>query len=101
MPDLSDVYGEWAPYFGVAEIQALPVREFMATDPSSSIVYRLREGERVKIIGRTPETVEVGGLNDYWFEILTENGTRGYVFGYRLDVIDAQGISTEKGRSCR
>jgi hypothetical protein len=96
MPDLSDVYGEWAPYFGVAEIQALPVREFMATDPSSSIVYRLREGERVKIIGRTPETVEVGGLNDYWFEILTENGTRGYVFGYRLDVIDAQGISTEK-----
>jgi hypothetical protein len=33
---------------------------------------------------------------DYWFEIITENGTVGYVFGYRLDVVDAQGVSTEK-----
>jgi hypothetical protein len=96
LEELRQRYEPWAPYFGVAEIQALPVRQFMATDPTSAIVYRLREGERVKIIDRTPEEVEVGGLMDYWFEIITENGTVGYVFGYRLDVVDAQGVSTEK-----
>lgn len=94
---LQQEYSEWAPYFGVAEIQALPVRQYMATDDSSAIVYRLREGEQVKILGRTEETVDLGGLVDYWFEILTENGTRGYVFGYRLDAVDAQGVSIEKG----
>ncbi len=91
-----DGYAEWAPYFGVAEIQALPVRRFMATDPTSTILYRLREGERVKILDRTDDVVEVGGLTDYWFEIITENGTRGFVFGYRLDVVDNQGVSIEK-----
>jgi hypothetical protein len=61
LEELRQRYEPWAPYFGVAEIQALPVRQFMATDPTSAIVYRLREGERVKIIDRTPEEVEVGG----------------------------------------
>ncbi|AHC15567.1 SH3 domain-containing protein [Salinispira pacifica] len=89
-------YAEFAPYFGVAEIQALPVRDSMGTGPSSSIIYRMRQGEQAKIISRSEDVVPVGGLEDYWFEILTSDGTRGYVYGYRLDVVDAQGVSTEK-----
>lgn len=89
-------YQEFAPYFGMAEIQALPVRDSMGTGPSSSIIYRMRQGEMAKIISRSEEIVPVGGLEDYWFEILTANGTRGYVYGYRLDVVDEQGVSTEK-----
>ncbi len=88
-------YQPYAEYTGRAEIQALPVRTAMATDASTSIIYRMRQDEKGKILFRTPEEVAVGGLVDYWFEILTADGTRGYVFGYRLDVLDARGESIE------
>ena len=89
-------YTNSAPYFGIAEIQALPVRDAMATDISTSIVYRMTLGEKVKILNQSETEVEVGNLKDYWFEVLTADGTRGYVFGYRLDKVDASGVSVEE-----
>ena len=89
-------YIPFAPYFGVTEIQALPVREAMNTNESTAIIYRLQKDERVKILSQTESKVEVGGLNDYWFEVLTLDGTQGYVYGYRLDKVDASGISVEE-----
>ena len=97
--ELQAEYEAFAPYFGIAEIQALPVRDAMATDASTSIIYRLAKDEKVKILGQSETEVEVGGLRDYWFRVLTADGTQGYVFGYRLDKVDALSVSTEEEES--
>jgi len=68
--------------FGRSGKQALPVRQEQSSN--SSIVYRLKENEEVKIIRRSEEKIAVGNLLDYWYEILTSTGTRGWVYGYQL-----------------
>lgn len=93
---LQEQYAPFAPWFGIAEIQALPVRESMSTSSASAIIYRLADREMVKILSQSESEIEVGGLQDYWFEILTEDGTRGYVFGHRLDRVNADGVSSEE-----
>jgi hypothetical protein len=66
---------------------ALPIRsEPEATSTNS--VYRLRENEEVKLIGRQEEEVDLQGLISYWYEALTQTGERGWVFGYTLDIYD-------------
>lgn len=74
-----------APYrerFGFAGRNALPVRE--SADRTSRIVYRLRDDERVRLLSRGEETSDEAGFVDYWYEVLTEEGVSGWVFGYFL-----------------
>lgn len=66
---------------------ALPMRSD-AQAGSTNTVYRLREGEEIKLIGREPEETNQGGLVSYWYEALTATGERGWVFGYTLEVYD-------------
>ncbi len=66
---------------------ALPMR----TSPASlatNTLYRLREGEIIKLIGRQDELTDIQGLVAYWWEALTETGERGWVFGYTLSLFD-------------
>jgi len=66
---------------------ALPMR----SEPdslSNNIVYRLREDEVVKLIGRQSEQTDLEGLVSYWYEALTTTGVRAWVFGYTLSVYD-------------
>lgn len=66
---------------------ALPIR----TEPRASAtntVYRLRQDEEIKLIGRTQEQENLEGLVSYWYEALTRTGERGWVFGYTLEVYD-------------
>ncbi|TFH05479.1 MAG: SH3 domain-containing protein, partial [Spirochaetales bacterium] len=66
---------------------ALPMR----TEPTSigeNIIYRLRENETIKLIGRLPEETDLQGLVSYWYEALTETGVRAWVFGYTLSIFD-------------
>jgi len=64
----------------------LPIRE--RPDNSARRVYRLRQGEIIKILYRTTGTVPIGAtgqpLPGDWFRVLTEDGTVGYCFSYRL-----------------
>lgn len=66
---------------------ALPIRSD-AQASATNTVYRLREGEEIKLIGREPEETNQGGLVSYWYEALTQTGERGWVFGYTLEVYD-------------
>jgi hypothetical protein len=66
---------------------ALPIREAPRAG-STNPVYRLREGEEIKLIGRQPEETDLEGLVSYWYEALTRTGQRGWVFGYTLEVFD-------------
>ena len=58
-------------------------------DAFGSVLYTLREGEEIKIIGRTEETVTVGSTQNYWYRILTETGTGGWSYGHNLELFRA------------
>jgi hypothetical protein len=71
----------------------LPIRE----EPNNSAkrVYRLRMGEIVKILTEvegTPALNTAGvPLPGLWYQVLTENGTVGYCFSYRLRLFEYKG----------
>jgi len=61
----------------------------MRSEPSNtaSRVYRFREGDLIKVLGRNPGPVQVGNLEGYWYHVLAEGGVEGYVFDYHLMVM--------------
>jgi hypothetical protein len=68
----------------------LPVRE--APDNGARRVYRLRQGEILKILEIAEGVPAISATGDPlpgdWFRILTEDGTRGYCFSYRLRLFE-------------
>jgi len=73
----------------IAARDGLPLRD----TPSNAgrRVYRLREGQSVKVLARAEgEEVSTGGqvLPGSWYQVLTEDGTQGYVFSYALRLYD-------------
>lgn len=88
MQDAEDYRESYSPYFksyAYSERQGLPIREEETTD--SDRVYKLRDGQVIKVIGRANESVEVGNLGmGYWYHVLTEDGVSGYVFDAVLTV---------------
>lgn len=58
-------------------------------DAFGSVLYTLREGEEIKIIGRTEETDTIGSTQNYWYRILTETGTAGWSYGHNLELFRA------------
>jgi len=78
-------YAPLAPLYGRSLINALPMRSARTTEQDNR-VYRLKEGELVKIVDRDEEPTNIHGLVGRWYEALTAEGTRGYVFGHSLQV---------------
>ena len=82
MADLASLYL-------IADRDGLPVRD--APTNSGKRVYRLRESEMVKALKRVDgEAVYTGSekLPGDWYEVLTLDGTRGYVFSYTMRMFD-------------
>ena len=71
--------------------QNLPLRE--RPDASSENIYKLREGQVLKVIDRENEEVTIGSMTGHWYRLLTEDGVQGYTFDYYLTVYneDADG----------
>jgi hypothetical protein len=90
--EFSRQFEEWEDRYARSLRTALPVRE--RAESASTRIYRLREGEVMKILDRTEDTVDEGNLSDYWYRVLTREGTIGWVFGYYLEVTGASGRST-------
>jgi hypothetical protein len=68
----------------------LPIRE--APENSARRVYRLRQGEILKILNVAAGVPAISATGDPlpgdWFRVLTEDGTRGYCFSYRLRLFE-------------
>ena len=79
--------------YAISMRTALPVREL--PDRLSPRVYRLRDGEIMKILRRQEEPSDEAGFVDYWYEVLTREGIRGWVFGYYLELSDSGGLSLQ------
>lgn len=91
--EYSAEYAEWSDTYARSLRTALPVRE--RADRTSARVYRLRDGELVKVLGRQAEISDEAGLEDYWYEVLTREGISGWVFGYHLEITGASGRSLD------
>lgn len=82
-------YADFTDRYGYAARRGLPVRaEASAT---ADIVYKFREQEVVKVLDRGAEPKQVGVFENYWYHVLTEDGTIGYTFGEFLPLFDSTG----------
>jgi hypothetical protein len=68
----------------------LPIRS--NPENGAQRVYRLRAGEIIKIMQLAEGVPAIGATGEplpgKWFSVLTENGTKGYCFSYRLRIFD-------------
>jgi hypothetical protein len=83
-------FGPYALVYAETLQDGLPIRD--APDNSARRVYRLRQGEILKILSVTEGNPAISAtgtpLPGDWFRVLTEDGTRGYCFSYRLRLFD-------------
>ena len=83
---------EYAPYlnmYAYSQRDGLPIRE--EADQEARRVYKLAEGQLVKVLARGEKKVEISNLEDFWYLVLTEDGYQGYCFGYYLPVFSTTG----------
>ena len=82
-------YAPFTDSYGYAVRSGLPVRaEASAT---ADIVYKLREGQVTKVLERGAQPERVGVYENYWYQVLTEDGVAGYTFGEFLPLFQASG----------
>jgi hypothetical protein len=80
----------YQPYLGLfayAQREGLPLRE--QPNQEARRVYKLREGQLVKVLERGEAKVLIATYEDYWYRVLTEDGSEGWGFGYFLPVFEA------------
>ena len=83
---------EYAPYlnmYAYSERDGLPIRE--EADQEARRVYKLAEGQLVKVLARGEKKVQISSFEDFWYLVLTEDGYQGYCFGYYLPVFSTAG----------
>jgi hypothetical protein len=73
--------GSWAVVMK-EDAPPLPVRDSPSQD--GKVVYKLQYRQLVKVVSRSSEKAAVKPYTDYWYEVATEDGFEGWVFGHFL-----------------
>ncbi len=86
--DFMHAYRNWKRFYAYSEKRGLPVRE----DPKqeSRTIYKLKENQVVKVVGRNAQISKEGVYENYWYQILTHDGFLGYCFGEYLYVYETE-----------
>jgi hypothetical protein len=82
--------------WGIATRNALIMRASPDTNSASRQVYRLREKEMLKMLKKVAGAeVKTGDkkLEGDWYQALSSDGTRGYVFSNTLSLLDSSKMS--------
>jgi len=90
-------FAPFASLYGETLQDGLPIRD--SPDNNGRRVYRLREGQIVKILASvkgSPVMGADGPLPGEWLQVLTDDGVSGYCFSYRLRIFEKQVAVTEK-----
>ncbi|MDR2392935.1 MAG: SH3 domain-containing protein [Treponema sp.] len=86
-------FAQLARIYGETLQDGLPIRE--TPDNSAKRVYRLRQGEVIKILSLVEGAPAISTTGDSlpgeWYQVLTEDGNRGYCFSYRLRLFEHAG----------
>jgi hypothetical protein len=90
-------FSEFAHTYAETMQDGLPIRD--DSDNGARRVYRLRMGQIIKILSRVQGNSAISATGDPlpgdWYRVLTEDGTTGYCFSYRLRLFEhAQGPLT-------
>ncbi|NJL72306.1 MAG: SH3 domain-containing protein [Candidatus Competibacteraceae bacterium] len=80
-------FAELSDLFAFSSRNALPVRE--RPDRLSERIYKLRDGEMMKVLEKGTELSDENGLKGYWMRVLTDGGVIGYCFDLYLTLYDA------------
>jgi len=82
-------FGEYRYMYAKVKKDGLPTHS--DPDSTSKDVYRLKEGQTVKILKKGKGTPVLSGkepLDGDWFEVLTDDGSVGWCFSYNLTMYD-------------
>ncbi|GHV89402.1 lipoprotein [Spirochaetia bacterium] len=94
-------FGEYTLLYAETLQDGLPIRE--DPDNGSRRVYRLRAGQIIKILTRVDGNPAISTTGDPlpgdWYLVLTEDGSRGYCFSYRLKMFEHRGGPLEAGEA--
>jgi hypothetical protein len=86
-------FAEYARTYAQTLQDGLPIRD--NPDNGARRVYRLRQGEIIKILSKTggSEAISSDGspLPGDWYRVLSGDGVEGYCFSYRLKIFEQQG----------
>ncbi len=83
--------GENVSLYMIAAKDGLPLREKPSNGTGVKRVYRLRQGQSVKVLQKVEgEAVSTGSqvLPGAWYEVLTDDGTKGYIYSFALRLYD-------------
>jgi hypothetical protein len=82
----AEEFSEFALVYAENLQDGLPIRE--NTDNNARRVYRLRQGEIIKVLGVAGGNPPIGGTGDPlpgdWLSVLTSEGVTGFCFSFRL-----------------
>ncbi len=70
----------------------LPIRDQASQD--GRVIYKLKPGQLVKVIGRSPQRDTIQQYSDYWYEVVTDDGFSGFCFGHFLKPFSTEGDPT-------
>jgi hypothetical protein len=83
-------FGEYAKTYAETLQDGLPIREF--PENNARRTYRLKQGEIIKILQKAEGVAAVGtsgsALEGEWFKVMTESGSSGFCFSYRLRLFE-------------
>jgi len=85
----AEAYAPYAATYAYAQRDGLPLRE--EPDQEARRVYKLREGQVVKVLARGEQQALIATYQDYWYRVLTDDGFEGWCFGYFLPVFQSAG----------
>jgi hypothetical protein len=80
--------GTWA-FSQKLDPPPLPVRDQPRQEGRA--IYKLKPGQLVKVVGRSANPEAVKPYEDYWYEVVTEDGYSGFCFGHFLKVFRTAG----------
>jgi hypothetical protein len=79
-------HAEYVDLYARAEEDRFTIRDKPSINGRQIYVARYREV--MKIIRKTDIQETIGNYDGFWYEVLTDDGTRGYRFGLNLNVYD-------------
>lgn len=59
---------------------------------TSTLVYKLKLNQKVKIIGRTKEKEQIAKFDGYWWKLITEDGVEGWSYDSYLNIYNGDNL---------
>jgi hypothetical protein len=74
----------------------LPIRDQASQD--GRVIYKLKPGQLVKVVGKGAHQDTIQQYADYWYEVVTEDGYSGFCFGHYLKAFSTSGDPAQEAQ---